>query len=52
MGNIILPNGSATWSDHISGSINLSELENDLCSTDYTENYKRLIIKSLIDLLT
>jgi hypothetical protein len=47
MGHVILPSGSSKLVDEISGSINLSNLINDMKCEDYTNSYRFSMIAAL-----
>lgn len=47
MGHVILPSGTTAWIDDLNGSINLSQLIEDMKCEDYTVSYRIAIIGAL-----
>lgn len=47
MGHVILPSGTTVWVEELSGSVNLSQLVNDMKCDDYTASYRISIIAAL-----
>lgn len=47
MGHVILPTGVTVWVEELSGSVNLSQLINDMRCEDYTPSYRISIIAAL-----
>jgi hypothetical protein len=47
MGYVILPSGTSVWVEELNGSINLSQLINDMQCEDYTASYRISIIAAL-----